>query len=135
MSHGGDDDNGLVYRPPAAGRSRPSKLFQAGFTQRIFQKFHCRNARPGLTLLPLDRPRLNSDGGGGQVMHCSACRQDANSDDGDEDAEMDVKIEFSERAKGTNAQSFSELLVDGVFRDCERSQVIKIGLAEGISVK
>ena len=45
------------------------------------------------------------------------------------------KIEFSERAKGTNVQSFSELLVDEVFRDRERSQVIKIGLAEGITIK
>ena len=45
------------------------------------------------------------------------------------------EIEFSERAKGTNAQSFSELLVDGVFRDRERSQVIKIGSAKGIGAK
>ncbi len=30
------------------------------------------------------------------------------------------KIEFGERAKGTNTQSFSKLLVDIVFRDHER---------------
>ncbi len=45
------------------------------------------------------------------------------------------EIEFSEREKGTNTQSFSEFLVNGVFRYCERSQVIKIGLVEGIAVK
>ncbi len=53
---------------------------------------------------------------------------------------MDVErqaceIKFGERAKGTNAQSFSELLVNGVFRDRERSQVIKISLVKGIGAK
>ena len=41
------------------------------------------------------------------------------------------EIEFSEREKGTNTQSFSELLVTGVFRDRERSQVIKIDWPKG----
>ncbi len=45
------------------------------------------------------------------------------------------KIEFSKRATGTNVESFSEVFVDGVFRDHEKSQVIKIGFAKGIGVK
>ncbi len=45
------------------------------------------------------------------------------------------EIEFSKRTTGKNAQSFSELLVDGVFRDRERSRAIKIGSVKGIGAK
>ncbi len=72
-------------------------------------------------------------------MRRSACRRGANSDDDDGDADvrqaLSGKIKFSQRATGTHAESFSELLVDEVFRDHERSQVINIGSAKVIGVK